>query len=386
MSSVLGSDQPAAERHEAGTRRALARLGGRLAGAGHAGTPRRGGGRTGVIVTGCVLVILAVLPLVTLQIPWILPGPVDVLNSAGTLEVLGLCFVFAGVAVGFDLLIGYTGLLSFGQVLYFATGVYVLDAALSVWHWALLPAAALTMAVGGVLAVLLGSISLKARGIAFAMVTLAFAQAGYYLIEDNPHGLTGGDSGLVMSTSRLPGMLVGVASTRSLYWLTLAFLVAAYGITWLATESVTGQVFLAIRESERRTEVLGLRPFPFKLASFVISSLIATAGGMVYLLLVGTAAPDAVASTTVTVSILVMVVLGGLGTRWGAVIGAIVYVYLQQYLLKIAAEPSFATLPAVLRVPLSQPDFLLGAIFIAFILFAPGGIAGLARRWWPARS
>ncbi|HTX84993.1 MAG TPA: branched-chain amino acid ABC transporter permease [Streptosporangiaceae bacterium] len=385
MSSLLGSDQPAAERHEAGTRAALARLGRRLAGAGPAGT-RRGGGRIGVIVTGCVLAILAVLPLVTLQIPWILPGPVDVLNSAGTLEVLGLCFVFAGVAAGFDLLIGFTGLLSFGQVLYFATGVYVLDAALSVWHWALLPAAALTMAVGGVLAVLLGSISLKARGIAFAMVTLAFAQAGYYLIEDNPHGLTGGDSGLVMSTSRLPAFLVGVASTRSLYWLTLAFLVAAYGITWLATESVTGQVFLAIRESERRTEVLGLRPFPFKLASFVISSLIATAGGMVYLLLVGTAAPDAVASTTVTVSILVMVVLGGLGTRWGAVIGAIVYVYLQQYLLKIAAEPSFATLPAVLRVPLSQPDFLLGAIFIAFILFAPGGIAGLARRWWPARS
>ena len=386
MSSVLGSDQPAAERHEAGTRRALARLGGRLADAGPAGTPRRGGGRTGVIVTGCVLVILAVLPLATLQIPWILPGPVDVLNSVGTLEVLGLCFVFAGVAVGFDLLIGYTGLLSFGQVLYFATGVYVLDAALSVWHWALLPAAALTMAVGGVLAVLLGSISLKARGIAFAMVTLAFAQAGYYLIEDNPHGLTGGDSGLVMSTSRLPGMLVGVASTRSLYWLTLAFLVAAYGITWLVTESVTGQVFLAIRESERRTEVLGLRPFPFKLASFAISSLIATAGGMVYLLLVGTAAPEAVASTTVTVSILVMVVLGGLGTRWGAVVGAIVYVYLQQYLLKIAAEPSFSALPAPVRVPLSQPDFLLGAIFIAFILFAPGGIAGLARKRRPAKT
>jgi branched-chain amino acid transport system permease protein len=256
----------------------------------------------------------------------------------------------------------------------------VLDIALSDWRWPLLPAVGLTIAVGFILAVALGAISLKARGIAFAMVTLAFAQAGYYLIEDNPHSLTGGDTGLVMSTNHLPAMLVGVISTRNLYWLALAFLIAAYGLVWLATESVTGRVWLAIRDSERRTEVLGLGAFPFKLASFVISSLIATAGGMVYLLLVGTAAPDSVASTTVTVSILVMVVLGGVGTRWGAVVGAMIYVYLQQYLLKVAAEPTFSGLPALLRIPLSQPDFLLGVIFVLFVLFAPGGIAGLASR------
>ena len=210
------------------------------------------------------------------------------------------------------------------------------------------------------------------------MVTLAFAQAGYYLIEDNPHNLTGGDTGLVMSTSRLPGMLVGVASTRNLYWLALAFLVVVYAVVWLATRSQTGAVWLAIRENERRAEVLGFRPFGFKLASFTVSSLVATAGGMMYLLLVGTASPGSVASTTVTVSILVMVVLGGAGTRWGAVAGAMVYVYLQQYLLKVAAEPSFGTWPAAFRVPLSQPDFLLGVIFVLFILFAPGGLSGLA--------
>jgi branched-chain amino acid transport system permease protein len=97
----------------------------------------------------------------------------------------------------------------------------------------------------------------------------------------------------------------------------------------------------------------------------------------------------AVASTTVTVSILVMVVLGGVGPRWGAVLGVFVYVYLQQYLLKVAAEPSFAGLPALVRVPLSQPDVLLGALFIVFVLFAPGGLAGLAARirtrWQPRR-
>jgi branched-chain amino acid transport system permease protein len=327
-----------------------------------------------------VLAVFALLPFAGFAVPWVLPGPVDVVNSAGTLEVLGLGFAFAIVALGFDVLFGFTGLLSFGQVLWFAAGVYLLDIALSVWHWALLPAVAVTLAAGLILALVLGTLCLRVGGIAFAMVTLAFAQAGYYLIEDNPHDLTGGEVGLVMSTGRLPPQLVGVASTRNLYWLALIVLVVIYAVVWLATESVTGRAWLAIRESETRAEVLGLRPFRLKLASFVLSSLVATAGGMVYLLIVGTAAPSSVASTAVTVSILVMVVLGGAGTRWGAVAGAMVYVYLQQYLLKVAAEPSFASLPALVRVPLSQPDFLLGAIFILFVLFAPGGIAGLASR------
>jgi branched-chain amino acid transport system permease protein len=343
-----------------------------------AGPPAASRGRR---VTALVLVAaFAAVPFAGLTVPWVLPGPVDILNSTGTLDVLGLGFVFAAVALGYDVLFGFTGLLSFGQVLYFALGAYGLDITLSVWNWPLLPAILATLAAGFVLALVLGAISLRARGIAFAMVTLAFAQAGYYLIEDNPHNLTSGDTGLVMSTSRLPGMLVGVASTRNLYWLALAFLIVVYAVVWLATRSQTGAVWLAIRENERRAEVLGFRPLRFKLASFMLSSLIATAAGLVYLLLVGTASPDSVASTTVTVSILVMVVLGGAGTRWGAVAGAMVYVYLQQYLLKVAAEPSFATWPAVFRVPLSQPDFLLGVVFVLFILFAPGGLSGLADR------
>ena len=338
------------------------------------------GSRTRAVTALAVVAVFALIPLASLVVPWVLPGPVDVLNSAGTLDVLGLCFVFAGVALGYDVLFGFTGLLSFGQVLYFAIGAYGLDITLTVWNWPLLPALLVTLAAGLLVALVLGAISLRGSGIAFAMVTLAFAQVGYYLIEDNPHNLTGGDTGLAMSAARLPSALVGVASTRNLYWLALVFLIVVYAVVWLVTGSSTGRVWLAIRESERRAEVLGYRSFPFKLASFALSSLIATAGGIVYLLLVGTATPDAVASTTVTISILVMVVLGGAGTRWGAVAGAMVYVYLQQYLLKIAAEPSFGALPAVLRVPLSQPSFLLGALFILFILFAPGGIAGLASR------
>jgi branched-chain amino acid transport system permease protein len=336
--------------------------------------------RARTLIPVAVVAVFALLPFVGLHIPWVLPGPVDIVDSAGTLVVLGLGFVFASVAIGFDVLFGCTGMLSFGQVLYFATGVYMLDITLSAWHWPLLPAIAATLVTGLILSIALGALSLRVRGIAFAMVTLAFAQAGFYLIEDDPHNLTGGDTGLVMATGRLPAQLVGVISTRNLYWLALAFLVVVYAIVWLATESVTGRVWLAIRESEQRTEVLGIKPFPFRLASFTLSSLIATAAGTVYLLLVGTASPAATAATTVTISVLVMVVLGGSGSGWGPVAGAMVYVYLQQYLLKIAAEPSFGALPGIVRVPLSQPDFLLGTIFILFILFAPRGLAGLTQK------
>jgi branched-chain amino acid transport system permease protein len=335
------------------------------------------------IVLAALLVVGIAAPFVGLTVPWILPGTVDVVNSTGTLVVLGLGFIFAAVALGYDVMFGFTGLLSFGQVLYFAFGAYCLDITLSVWNWPLVPALLVTLAAGAVLALLLGSIALRGTGIAFAMVTLAFAQAMYYLIEDNPHNLTGGDTGLVMSTNRVPAALVGVASTRNLYWVALAFLVVVYLLVGWATRSSAGKVWLAIRENERRAEVLGFWLFGYKLASFTLSSVIATAAGMMYLLLVGTASPDSVASPTVTVSILVMVVLGGAGTRWGAVTGAIVYVYLQQYLLKVAAEPSFASLPAVLRVPLSQPDFLLGLIFVLFILFVPGGLSGLHVRRRP---
>lgn len=343
--------------------------------------------RRSTIAAMVLLALFAVLPLVGLHLPWVLPGTLDIVNSTGTLEVLALCFMFAGIALGYDVMFGFTGLLSLGPVLYFASGVYVFDIALTRWQWPLFPALALTVGVSFVLAVVLGAIALRVDGIAFAMVTLAFAQAFFYLIEDNPHNLTGGDTGLAVSNLRLPSVLSGaVSNTRSIYWIALAFLVVTYAVVWLVTESVTGHVFVAIRENERRLNVLGIRPFRFKLASYVLSSLIASAAGVVYLLIIGTAVPSAVASTTITLSVLIMVVLGGAGTRWGAVAGAMIYVYLQQYLLKIAALPSFTTLPAPLRVPLSQPQFLLGAIFVLFVIFVPGGIAGLVGRFATKRA
>ena len=336
--------------------------------------------RWSVALGAALVALLALVPLAGWHIPWILPSTVNVLNATGTLEVLALCFIFGGVALGYDVLFGYTGLLSLGPVTFFGAGVYVFDIALTHWGWSLAAALAATLVVVLVLSLVLGAIALRVGGIAFAMVTLAFAQAGYFLAQSNPLGLTGGDTGLVLSSSRLPGFLVGVANTPNLYWMALGYLVVALLLAWWASSSAAGLVWTAIRDNQLRVEVMGYRPFPFKLASFVLSSVVSSAGGVVYLLLVGTAAPTSVASTSVTVSILVMVVLGGAGSLWGPALGAMVYVYLQQYLLGFSGLPAFASLPGPLRIPLSQPDFLLGAIFILFVIFVPGGLAGLAQR------
>lgn len=343
--------------------------------------------RTGLLVGLGATLLAAVLPFIGLHIWWILPGPLDVVNSTGTLDVLALCFIFGGVALGYDVMFGYTGLLSLGVVLHFAAGVYVFDIAVTLWHWPIASALLLTAGVALALGLVVGAMSLRVSGIAFTMVTLAFAQAFYFLIEDNPHGLTGGDDGLSLFSNRMPAFLSGaVSNTRNLYWVALGFLVITAVVVWVLTESSTGHVFVAIRDNEQRVEVLGLRPFGFKLVSYCVSALIASAGGVVYVLLIGTAVPSAVATTTLTLSIVIMVVLGGAASRWGAVAGGFLYIYLEQYLVKVAAVPSFASLPAVLRVPLSQPQFLLGALFVLFVLFVPGGLAGALLRFRLARA
>ena len=228
------------------------------------------------------------------------------------------------------------------------------------------------------LPIVLGSICLRVRDIPFAMVTLAFAQAGSILVMQNPFGLTGGEEGLALSGDMLPSSLVGVVNTRNLYWLALALLLVTYAVGWWAVNSPPGRGWQAIRENERRVEVLGLDPYRYKLGAFVLSGFLASAAGVVYLLLQGGASPT-VTTADFTLALLVMVVLGGVGTLWGAVLGGVVYEYLDFRLVALSGAPAIQALPGILRVPLSEPLFILGVLFIVLVLFVPGGLAGFVR-------
>ena len=131
-------------------------------------------------------------------------GPLD---TPGTLQLLALMLVFGGVAMSYDLLFGYTGLLSFGHALYFAVGVYVVAIATTRWGWEFWQAVLLAAAIGLVLPLVLGTISLRVSGIAFAMVTLAFAEAGAILVRGNPNSWTGADEGVSVAYEKLPALV-----------------------------------------------------------------------------------------------------------------------------------------------------------------------------------
>lgn len=344
-------------------------------------------GVPGLLVVGAALVILAA-PELSFSVPGVLAGPVD---SPGNLQVLANCAIFAGLALGYDLLFGYAGLLSFGQSLYIGLGAYLTAIALDSLGLPLLAAVGVVALAGLVVPLVLGPICLRLRGIGFAMVTFALAEVGATVVLMNPGNLTNDSLGLQLTGAGLPGAFVGVFNTRNLYWVALGYLSLVAIVVWVALRSRSGQVWRGLRENEQRLRVVGLSPTRYALGAFVLSSWLATLGGIAYVLVVGVAS-SSVVSTEDSLALLVMVVIGGAGSGWGAAVGGALYELLDQRLVAASSSSVVAGLPAVLRVPLSQPLFILGAIFVVFVLFAPGGLAGLLRpgsagavveRWWP---
>ncbi|HJP80655.1 MAG TPA: branched-chain amino acid ABC transporter permease [Pseudonocardiaceae bacterium] len=331
-----------------------------------------------------VLVIAAIVPFCTLDVPVLLGGP---LNSPGALQLLAGALVFAGIAVSYDLLFGRVGLMSFGHALYVAVGAYGTQLAMSRLGMGLLLAAALAVLAATALAAVFGAVSLRARalgGIGFAMVTLAFAQAGSVLVSTDPGGVTGGEEGLPLDADHVPASLVGVANTAVLYWLALTYLAVCAGIVWWTCGSPLGRVWQAVRDNERRVDVLGLPARRYQLGAVVLAGALAALGGAVNLLVTAGASPG-ITTATFTLSLLVMVVLGGSGSRWGPILGGVIYALLDQRLAALGSVDAVHRLPPVLRVPLSQPLVLLGALFIVIVFVLPGGLAALPGRLARAR-
>ena len=297
------------------------------------------------------------------------------LSHPGLQQTMAVAFLYGGLALTYDLLFGFTGLLSFGHALFFASGMYLsvlfINHDVLVWWLAVIAA----VAISTVLAIIIGSASLRTGGITFAMVTLAFAEAGHVVISRNFGGLTNGENGIALNAEKVPGIFIGVFNTKYLFWISLATLVVVYFITWWVTESSAGRVFAALRDNETRVAVLGLKPARFKLLSFVIAGAMASFIGVVMLMVSGSAAPR-FASADVTIALLLMVILGGAITRWGAVIGGIIYSVASTRLQDLSQTTALHSVPKIISGPLSEPTFTLGLLFIFVVMFAPGGLSG----------
>ena len=192
--------------------------------------------------------------------------------------------------MSYDLLFGFTGLLSFGHALYFAVGVYIAAIAMTRWHWDFWVSVAVPSPRRVLACVVLGSVSLRVGGIAFAMVTWLRA-GGLDSRVKNPYKWTGGEEGFGVDYHQLPAWTVGILNTKHLYWIALAYAAAVFAIVRWAVNSSPGHVWQAIRENELRVQMLGLKPYTYKLMSYVLASLLATVGGIVYLLLLGARTP-----------------------------------------------------------------------------------------------
>ncbi|MBR7834208.1 branched-chain amino acid ABC transporter permease [Actinospica durhamensis] len=335
-------------------------------------TWRRGPLASRWVRAGLVFAVLYALPYSTLRIPGVFDGPLD---APGVLQLLAVCLVFAGLAMSYDLLFGHTGVMSFGHGMFVTGGMYATTILVDHAGFGLWTSAAIGLAVALAAAVVLGAVALRVEGIGFAMVTLAFGQAVAILVVSGSPQLTGGEQGETLDAGAVPAVLSGVRNTANLYWIALAYLAVCALVVWGLAASMPGRVMRALRENERRVEVLGLNPYLFKLLAFVVAGVLAAGGGVVYLLLLGGATPT-VSDSNFTLSLLVMAVLGGTGRRWGAMIGGVLYGYAGQSLTRVSGSSAVAGLPGVLRGPLEQPLFLLGAAFVLVVFFAPGGLTG----------
>ncbi|SIR18865.1 branched-chain amino acid ABC transporter permease [Bosea sp. TND4EK4] len=296
---------------------------------------------------------------------------VPLLAEAGASPaLLGLAnriLIYAIAAVSLDLIIGYGAMVSFGHAMFFGLGGYVVgivayhtfggepllgrsgsNAALLVWP--------LALAACALLAVLVGGLALRTSGVQFIMITLAFAQMVFFVLVSLQS--YGGDDGLMLERrNMLP--FIDISKPTTFYYLCLALLVIWTVLCSFIVNSRFGLILQALRQSERRAVNLGIRPFPFRLAAFVISAVGTGLAGVLWANYARFVTPD-MAAWSKSGEFMAIVVLGGLGTLLGPIAGTAVFIALEQ-LLSIWTEHWM---------------IVMGPILTLIALFGQRGIAG----------
>ncbi len=266
-----------------------------------------------------------------------------------------LCFAL--FACAFNLLLGYVGLMSFGHAAFFGMGSYV--AAFTARWWGATPEVALLAgaATGAALGLVIGWLAIRREGISFAMITLALAQMVYFFCVEIP--FTGGENGI----QQVPrGALFGripLGNDMAMYWLVAAVFLGGFLLIQRIVHSPFGQVMKAIRENEPRATSLGYRTDSYKLLAFVLSATLSGLAGSLLALVFGIATLTDVNFST-SGDVVLMTLLGGLGTIFGPVVGALIITAMENYLAQFGSW-----------VTVTQ-----GAIFIICVIAFRRGIIG----------
>jgi branched-chain amino acid transport system permease protein len=277
-----------------------------------------------------------------------------------------LCFAL--FACAFNLLIGFVGLLSFGHAMFFGSAAYAAGYSMKVWGFTPELGLLFGVAVAALLGLVTGALAIRRQGIYFAMITMALAQMVYFIALQAP--FTGGEDGL----QGIPrGSLLGVLPLQNdltLYYVIFAIVVAAWLFIARIVHSPFGQILKAIRENEPRTISLGYDTDRFKLIAFVLSAALAGLAGSLKALVLGFATLSDVYWGT-SGSVILMSLIGGIGTLTGPVIGAFVITGLENMLAD--------------RVG-SWVTVVLGVIFVVSVLVFRQGLVGTFNRFLPGPS
>ncbi|MFC4766015.1 branched-chain amino acid ABC transporter permease [Effusibacillus consociatus] len=311
---------------------------------------------TNKILIAVVLSLLVLLPFVS--------------DSRFLLTMMIQVFILAVYGMSYDLLLGYTGIVSFGHALFFGTGAYSVGILLSkTKEPGLLPLAILiAVAMSVLVGVIIGGLSLRVKDVYFSMITLAFAEL-FFIISEKWSSLTGGNDGI-------PSIPVPAIFRERIvfYYMALLFLIAMYLFLRRLVNSPLGRTLQAIRENEHRVESLGYNVLQFKLLSIVASGVVATLAGAMWAIF------QRYVNTSVlgldrTVDALLMTIIGGTGTLIGAVFGSGVITFAHEWLSSLSTvHPIF-----------ERWLLFFGILYIVIVMFFPKGIVGTIRDRWIRR-
>jgi len=319
--------------------------------------------------------------------PFLFPG-------AKALSVAAKMLVFIVLVASFDLLLGYTGIVSFAHTMFFGIGAYgiaIASTRLGEGWFAVAVGLAAALAISLLLSLVIGLFSLRVKAMFYAMITLAVA-AAFQTLASQLSDFTGGEDGLSFknptllspSFEALAEPLFGLAIDGKVVTYYLLFVAAAllFLLMLRIVNSPFGRVLQAIRENDFRAEAVGFRSVVYRTLSNVLAALFATVAGALLALWLRYTGPDTTLSFEIMLDILLIVVIGGMGTLYGAVIGSVLFVLAQNYLQDLLKLGAGALEGVPLLGAVVTPDrwlLWLGVLFVLSVYHFPTGIVGRLR-------
>jgi branched-chain amino acid transport system permease protein len=305
------------------------------------------------VVLTSIAVILALIPLFT--------------DSSSTLLLFTHIFILAMFAMSYDILLGYTGIVSFGHAMFYGIGAYCAAIILSEFGnsvGVLLLGLLLGIVIAGVISYIVGILSLRLKSHYYAMLTLAFS--GLFLVlAEKWRSVTKGNDGFTFSIP--PFMKDRVV----FYFIALVCLILVFLALRRFTSSPLGKVLQAIRENEQRSESLGFISVHYKVIASIVAGVIASISGALHVLTLRFV-NTSVFSVEVTIDALLMTIIGGVGTLYGAIIGAVIIEFAHEYLTDLSKE--YAIFERWL--------IFFGLVYVLVVMLFPAGIVGTVKKWW----